>query len=60
LNASNTLEKKKIKVKYITKEELRKAKQQLVKAELTKREALKRVGITIRVVERERKKSIRV
>jgi hypothetical protein len=36
-----------MKVRNIAKEELKKAKQQLVIAESAKREALKRVGITI-------------
>jgi len=45
LNASDTLEKKKMKVRHIAEEELKKAKRQLVKAKLAKREALKRVGI---------------
>ena len=40
-------------------EELKKAKRQLVKAELAEREALKRVGIAARVAERERKRRVR-
>jgi hypothetical protein len=59
LNTSNTLEKKKTKVRNTAGEELRKAKRQLVKAESAKREALKRVGITVRAVERERKKILK-
>jgi hypothetical protein len=46
-------------VRNIAEEELKKAKRQLIKAELAKREALKRVGITARVAERERKKIVR-
>jgi hypothetical protein len=46
-------------VRRITKEELKKAKRQLIKAELAKREALKRVGITTRVIERERKRILK-
>jgi hypothetical protein len=58
LNASNTLEKKKTKVRNIA-EELKKAKQQLTKVKSTERETLKRVGITTRAAERERKKIVR-
>jgi hypothetical protein len=36
-----------MKVRNIAKEELKKAKQQLVKAKSAKREALKRVGIAV-------------
>jgi hypothetical protein len=43
-------------VRYIAKEELRKAKRQLAKAELAEREALKRVGIAARAAERERRR----
>jgi hypothetical protein len=53
------LEKKKIKVRYTAEEELRKAKRQLAKAESAEREALKRVGITARAAERERKRKVR-
>jgi hypothetical protein len=59
LNASEALEKKKLKVRYIAEEELRKAKRQLAKAESAKREALKRVGIAARAAERERKRRVR-
>jgi len=59
LNTSDTLEKKKMKVRYIAEEELRKAKRQLAKAESTEREALKRVGIAVRAAERERKRRVR-
>ena len=59
LNASDTLEKKKMKVRYIAEEELKKAKRQLIKAESAEREALKRVGIAIRVAERERKRRVK-
>jgi vacuolar-type H+-ATPase catalytic subunit A/Vma1 len=59
LNASDTLEKKKTKVRNTAQEELKKAKRQLAKAELTEREALKRVGIAARAAERERKKTVR-
>jgi len=59
LNASNTLEKKKTKVRHVAKEELKKAKRQLAKAELAKREALKRVGIATRAIERERKRILK-
>ena len=45
MNASDALEKKKTKVRKAAQEELKKAKRQLIKAELAKREALKRVGI---------------
>ena len=48
-----------MKVRYIAQEKLRKAKRQLIKAKLAKREALKRVEITVRVVERERKKILK-
>jgi hypothetical protein len=47
INTSDTLEKKKIKVRNTAEEELKKAKRQLAKAESAEREALKRVGITI-------------
>ena len=47
MNISNTLEKKKIKVRNIVEEELKKAKRQLAKAESAEREALKRVGIAV-------------
>jgi hypothetical protein len=59
MNISDTLEKKKIKVRNIVEEELKKAKRQLVKAESAEREALKKVGIAVRAVERERKKIVR-
>jgi hypothetical protein len=59
LNTSDTLEKKKTKVRNIAREELKKAKRQLAKAELAKREALKRVGITTRAAEREKKKILK-
>ena len=59
LNASDALEKKKIKVRNVVEEELKKAKRQLAKAELAEKEALKRVGIAARAVERERKKRVR-
>ena len=48
-----------MKVRYIAKEELKKAKRQLIKAKLAKREAIKRVEIAIRVVERERKRILK-
>jgi hypothetical protein len=59
MNASDALEKKKIKVRNAAEEELKKAKRQLAKAELAEREALKRVGIAVRAAERERKKIVR-
>jgi hypothetical protein len=59
MNISDTLEKKKIKVRNAVEEELKKAKRQLAKAESAKREALKRVGIAVRAAERERKKIVR-
>ena len=59
LNASDALEKKKIKVRNAAEEELKKAKRQLAKAESAKKEALKRVGIAARAAERERKKRVR-
>jgi hypothetical protein len=46
-------------VRNIVEKKLKKAKRQLAKAELAKKKALKRVGITIQVVERERKKIVR-
>jgi hypothetical protein len=46
-------------VRHIAEKELRKAKRQLAKAELTEREALKRVGIAARAAERERKRRVR-
>ena len=46
-------------MRNIAQEELKKAKRQLAKAELTEREALKRVGIAVRAAERERKKILR-
>jgi len=48
-----------MKVRYTAEEELRKAKRQLIKAELAKREALKRVGIAARAAERERKRRVK-
>ena len=59
LNVSNALEKKKIKVRNVAEEELKKTKRQLAKAKLAKKEALKRVGIAARAVKRERKKRVR-
>jgi hypothetical protein len=59
LNASDILEKKKIKVRNTAEEELKKAKRQLIKAKLAKKEALKRVGIAAQAAERERKKRVR-
>jgi hypothetical protein len=59
LNASEALEKKKMKVRHIAEEELKKAKRQLTKAESAEREALKRVGIAARAAERERKRRVR-
>jgi hypothetical protein len=59
MNVSDTLEKKKIKVRNVAEEELKKAKRQLAKAESAEKEALKRVGITVRAAERERKKIVR-
>jgi hypothetical protein len=47
MNASDTLEKKKIKVRNTAEEELKKAKRQFAKAESAEREALKRVGIAV-------------
>jgi hypothetical protein len=46
-------------VRKVVEEELKKAKKQLAKAELAEREALKRIGITVRAAERERKKRVR-
>jgi hypothetical protein len=46
-------------VRNIAQEELKKAKRQLTKAKSAKREALKRVGITARAAERERKKILK-
>jgi hypothetical protein len=46
-------------VRNAVEEKLKKAKRQLAKAKLAKKEALKRVGIAARVVERERKKRVR-
>ena len=59
INASNTLVKKKIKVRKVAEEELKKAKKQLAKAELAEREAIKRIGIAVRAAERERKKRVK-
>jgi hypothetical protein len=59
INASDALEKKKIKVRNAAEEELKKAKRQLAKAESAEKEALKRVGIAARAAERERKKIVR-
>jgi hypothetical protein len=59
LNASDALEKKKIKVRNAAEEELKKAKRQFAKAESAEKEALKRVGIAVRAAERERKKRVR-
>jgi hypothetical protein len=46
-------------VRNTVEEELKKAKRQLAKAKLAKKEALKRVGIAARAAERERKKRVR-
>jgi hypothetical protein len=46
-------------VRRVAKEELKKAKRQLTKAESAKREALKRVGIAARAAERERKRILK-
>jgi hypothetical protein len=59
INASDALAKKKMKVRKVAEEELKKAKKQLAKAELAEREALKRIGIAVRAAERERKKRVR-
>ena len=59
MNASDALAKKKIKVRKVAEEELKKAKKQLAKAESAEREALKRIGIAVRAAERERKKRVR-
>jgi hypothetical protein len=59
MNTSDTLVKKKIKMRKVAEEKLKKAKKQLVKAESAEREALKRIGIAIRAAERERKKRVR-
>jgi uncharacterized protein YlxW (UPF0749 family) len=59
MNASNTLVKKKIKVRKAAEKELKKAKKQLAKAESAEKEALKQIGVTVRAAERERKKMIK-